>query len=419
MSKILHSTRIICVVTTYPAAREPRAPKHVIAALETFPDAVVFFVDMAAVGEYFEDPVELLGQSRLRRLTLRLPTRKKAPIGWIYRKILCFLADWLFILTGTVVPTVLGPRAVGLFSALRKIKADMYIAHNVETLLPAARAAVSNRAKLIFDCMEFYADMGDGQTAKESAASAQIEAAILPRCDLVLATSESLAEALEKRYMIARPLVLQNVPPIVRSLPSKEKHQALRLYWRNSVIGFGQRGLDDALVALSLLPDEVVLAVQGKVPHDGGAALRSRISELGLTHRVSVLPPYSPGQAVTEAAFYDVGLCLERRGPANHEYTTSNKLFDYMMAGLAVIVPDLDGLARAVRNGSAGLIYQAGNPQSLAEKILTLYLDRIRLAGFASAARAYALDAGNVEKEMQKFKKSLLICAEKSVGRSS
>lgn len=414
MSKRHTGTYKICVVTSYPAAREPRAPKHVVATLEAIPAAEVCFVDIAAVDEHLDDPQELDGHERLHRITLRVPTRKSAPIRWAYRKMVSFLATRIFALTKKVTPAVLGPRAVGLARSLRRIKADLYIAHNVDTLLPAAMAANANRARLIFDCMEFYADMGDSQSPIESAATAQIEAAILPRCDLVLATSESLAVALRDAYTLAKPLSLLNVPPVTRTLPAKEDYPGLRLYWRNSVIGFGQRGLDDALVALTLLPEKVVLTLQGRLPLDGGQALHSRIAELGLTHRVTISPPYSPGQAVAEAAMHDVGLCMERRGPANHEYTVSNKLFDYMMAGLAVIVPDLDGLARAVKYAEGGLIYQAGSPQSLAEQILTLYRDPTLLASFASASREYALSEGNVEHEMLKFKQALVACVSQS-----
>jgi glycosyltransferase involved in cell wall biosynthesis len=400
----------VCIVTSVPAAREPRAPKHVVATLAAMPDAEVYFIDIAGADENLDDPPELVGHQRLHRLTLRVPTRKRSPIGWAYRNILVLIATRLFSIANWVTPAVLGTRSVGLARVLSRIRADLYIAHNVETLLPAAMAARANRAKLIFDCMEFYSDMGDSQSKNASAATAHIEAALLPNCHLVLATSESLSEALAATYKIAKPLVLQNVPPITAMLPSKPAHHGLRLYWRNSVIGFGQRGLDDALVAMTLLPEDVVLSLQGRLPLDGGHELRARITELGLNDRVTILPPYAPGEAVTSAALHDCGLCLERRGPANHEYTTSNKLFDYMMAGLAVVVPDLDGLARAVKCAGGGLIYQAGSPPSLAEKILVLYREPSLLAHFAAASRTYAMQNGNAEHEMEKFKQALVAC---------
>lgn len=402
----------VCVVTSVPAAREPRAPKHVVATLAALPDAEVYFIDMAGVDENLDDPPDLHGHKRLHRLTLRVPTRKGSPFCWAYQNTQVLIASRLFSMAKRVTPAVLGTRAVGLARVLSRIKADLYIAHNVETLLPAAMAASANRARLVFDCMEFYADMGDTQSANAAAATARIETAVLPRCDLVLATSESLAEALTVTYKIVKPLVLQNVPPITPMLPAKPARRGLRLYWRNSVIGFGQRGLDDALVAMTLLPSDVLLSLQGRLPLDDGHAVRSRIAELGLVDRVILLPPYAPGQAVASAALHDCGLCLERRGPANHEYTTSNKLFDYMMAGLAVIVPDLDGLARAVKCATAGLIYQAGSPKSLAENILVIYRDPSLLTQFAKASRAYAMQYGNAEHEMKKFKQALLACVE-------
>ena len=411
MNKARTKVYKVCVVTSVPAAREPRAPKHVVAVLEAMPDAEVYFVDMMGLNENFNDPLELQGHSHLHRLTLRVPTRKSAPIGWAFRKFLTLISSRLFVTKNWVTPGILGARAVGLAGVLRRVRADLYIAHNIETLMPTAIAAKANRAKLIFDCMEFYGDMGDSQTTMASAATKHIEAAILPRCDLVLATSESLAEALSGIYKIPKPLVLQNVPPIIRSLPEKRIHKGLRLYWRNSTIGFGQRGLDDALVALTLLPTDIVLSIQGRLRHEDARPLYARIHELNLTSRVTILSEYALGEAVAMAALHDAGLCLERRGPANHEYTTSNKLFDYMMAGLAVIVPDLDGLSRAVKHAGAGLIYKACSPQSLAEKVLILYRNPTYLKGFAEASRAYAMAGGNLEHEMTKLKVALLAVA--------
>ncbi len=402
----------VCVVTSVPAAREPRAPKHVAAVLAAIPEAEVCFIDMAGVGQYLPDPPDLLGHSRLRRITLRVPTLKGAPLGWAYRNVRLKISSWIYSVTHWATPEVLGTQAVGLGRVLSRIKADLYIAHNVETLMPAAIAAKANRAKLIFDCMEFYSDMGDSQSAMVAAATAHIEKTNLPCCHLVLATSECLAEALADVYRIAKPLVLLNAPPITKALPEKQVFSGLRLYWRNSVIGFGQRGLDDALIALTLLPNDICLFLQGRLPLDGGHALRSRIAELGLSRRVTILPPYALGQAIAEAALYDIGLCMERRGPANHEYTVSNKLFDYMMAGLAVVVPDLEGLTRTVKYAASGLTYLSGSPESLAEQIHSLYSNPDLLKRFASASRAYALEEGNAEYEMSKFKQALTACVE-------
>ena len=399
----------ICVVTSYSAMSEPRAPRHALAVARAFPEAEVFFVDMATsvdkntLSKSFND-------SRINLITLPVYTRKGNVFCWLYRRIVVAVAKLIYLVFGKILSPVFGSKAVGLTKALTRIGADLYIAHTIDSLLPAASAANKLGAKLVFDCMEFYSDMGAGQTALESRATKEIEAQILPRCSLILASSEVLAAELEKSYKIKRPLALYNTPDVLVKLPSKVKCDALKLYWRNSVIGFGQRGLDDALCALTMLPLDVILTLQGKLPEDGGVALRSRINELSLVGRVFILPPYIPGQAVSEASAHNVGLCMERRGPRNHDYTVSNKLFDYMMAGLAVIVPDLAGLTTVVNHAGSGLIYKAGSPSSLAEEISILYRDRDLLRQLSGASRKFALIEGNNDFEMKKFQRSVSEC---------
>ena len=61
-----------------------------------------------------------------------------------------------------------------------------------------------------------------------------------------------------------------------------------------------------------------------------------------------------------QAAPHTIGLCLERKGPANHEYTVSNKMFDYMMGGLAVVSADLKGLHSVIKRSGGGVLFEPG-----------------------------------------------------------
>ncbi len=277
--------------------------------------------------------------------------------------------------------------------------ATCYIAHNIETLLPAARAAKRHGAGLVFDCMEYYSDMGDGQSVLEASAARRLEKRLLPTCALVIASSDDLAEALATEYGIPKPLSAYNVPAKEPTLPAK-RGDGLNLYWRNSTLGFGQRGLEDILQAMLQLPPNVRLFLQGRRLADDGRGLSMRISEMGLAERVMILPPYAPEDAVKQAAVYDVGLCLERRGPKNHELTVSNKMFDYHMAGLAVVSSDLPSLARVIGRSKGGLTFRAGNPASLAEVIGKLATNPSLLAELKTNARRFAMEEANLDREM-------------------
>jgi glycosyltransferase involved in cell wall biosynthesis len=183
----------------------------------------------------------------------------------------------------------------------------------------------------------------------------------------------------------------------------REKVEGFNLYWRNSSINLSSRGLGDGLTALSLLPADIKLHVQGRLSEEGREKLERRTRELGISERVFVHPPYEPHEAINAASRYTVGLCLEQSGCRNHDVTVSNKMFDYMMAGLVVVASDLPGLRDVVTRSGGGLLFESGKAEDLAAKIMMLYQDRKLSDELAARARAFALREGNLDAEMKKL----------------
>jgi glycosyltransferase involved in cell wall biosynthesis len=396
----------VCVVTSNTAASEPRAPRHAIAAKLAFPDAEVVLVDLLeAHTTQRPDPLALRHHGVTRK-TLRFPTRKSNLAAAIGRKARTALGRALFKGFGTLSDPVFGERGQGFADALRTIKADLYIAHNADTLYPAIRAARRDGAGVVFDCMEFYSEMGDAQSSLERDATRLLEERCLKSCVLVIASSDTLADALVDEYGIRRPLPAYNTPPKTDDLAPR-RGGGLNLYWRNNVVDLGQRGLHDALVALSFVPPTVHLSIQGHQPADGGLAVRTAIEALGLNGRVSVLPPFAPEEAVRLASAHDVGLCLERSGPRNHELTVSNKLFDYHMAGLAVVASDMPSLSQVLARSGGGLTYAANDPRALADAILRLHQSPQLLTSLQANARRFAMDEANMENELARIAAAL------------
>jgi len=398
--------RRICVVTSYAAATEPRAPRHAIAAKKAFPDADVVLVDLAPKGAPAGAEPALLRSHDIKRHTVEYPSRASGVARLAGRKLATRVGRAAFARFGVLHESIFGDRARGLTRVLLNIPSDIYIAHNIDTLLPAVQAADRHGAAVVFDCMEFYSDMGDGQDTTEAAAARALEARYLGRCALVMASSDTMADALGAEYGIPRPLATYNVPPTEQELPPR-RGGGLNLYWRNSVIGFGQRGLEDIIEALAVLPSEVHLYLQGRQTPALASELTRRVESLGLRNRVHVLPPYAPHEAVRMAAPHDVGLCLERKGPRNHDLTVSNKMFDYHMAKLAVIATDLPGLADVIRRSGGGLLCRPGDPASLADPIRKLLAFPQLLGELQSNARRFALATGNIEMEIEKISSAL------------
>lgn len=395
----------VCVCTSYSAAAEPRAPRHALAVAALDPDLDVVFVECLPAGEKPSGYDPFSCATNIRCVAHHYAHRGHGLPRLLRDKILKVWARLLFRLFGYLNPVALGTRFLGLQRRLEAIEADIYFGHNIETLLPVCRAASRRGALSMFDSMEFYSDMGDSQDDTDRKIIHRIQQACLRKCALILASSDEMADALATSYPIAKPVALYNVPPID---PSYHRcgHQGLALYWRNSTLGFGQRGLDDALQALAQVADDVTLHLQGQLPADNGAALKARIQSLGLGERVFIHGRYSPPQAVRMASQYCVGLCLERSGVKNHHLTVSNKIFDYMMAGLVVIASDLPSLRTVIERSNGGLLFEPGNAVDLAARVTELREDRDLRFSLAANARRFGLTVANREREIVRFQEA-------------
>jgi len=183
--------------------------------------------------------------------------------------------------------------------------------------------------------------------------------------------------------------------------------EPIRLYWRNAVVALSQRGLEEALEALTILPEDVSLSVQGHLTKSGAPILSTALKKRGIEQRVRILPPYGVDEAILEASRFNIGLCLERDVNSNHRLTVSNKMFDYHMAGLAVVSSDLPGLRNVITQSGGGLLFRAGDAESLAKQVSRLQKDRSLLRKHRESARAYALSTGNEEFQMEYFRKRI------------
>jgi glycosyltransferase involved in cell wall biosynthesis len=89
-------------------------------------------------------------------------------------------------------------------------------------------------------------------------------------------------------------------------------------------------------------------------------------------------------------------------------------MFDYHMAGLAVIATNLPGLADVVNRSGAGLLYEPGNPSSLAQAVLTLRSSSELLGAMQYRARRFAMESANLELELARIREAMRFAFENS-----
>lgn len=278
--------------------------------------------------------------------------------------------------------------------------ADLYIAHALRALPAAAHAAARHGARLAFDAEDLHT--GELHAARRGELAQRLaerlEAAYVGRCDFVSAPSGPVADELARRYGL-RPLVLHNAFPLAdrrppAAPPRDRRGAALSLYWYSQTIG-ADRGIQDAIRAAGLIDAPVQIHLRGSLAPAVADELGALARACGLEGRLFFHPQAPPEQLPALAAEHDVGLALEPglAHSLNNALTVSNKLFAYLLAGLAVAASDTPG-QRSVLAGEprAGFLYPPGDHRALAEG-LRAWADRPAALAQARAAAAEAARA--------------------------
>jgi glycosyltransferase involved in cell wall biosynthesis len=151
------------------------------------------------------------------------------------------------------------------------------------------------------------------------------------------------------------------------------------------------RGWPQMLKALGTAPPGTRLRLIGRFTDGSEAAFRASAEVLGLTPRIECLPWMPQPDALARVAECDIGLVLFQPGERNHDLALPHKLFDCMLAGLPVIVPDFaQEVALVVREAGCGECVDTADPMAIAGAIARL-ADPGRRAARGAAGRAAAL----------------------------
>ena len=250
---------------------------------------------------------------------------------------------------------------------------DVIHAHDFATL-PAGRLLARRGARLVYDAHEIYADQEPGGPGLRRALVRLLEGPLARRADAVVTVSEPIARELSDSLGLRKkPLVVLSCPPRMDIEPAERGDGPLLALYQGAM-GPG-RPLEDLLVAAQ---------------HADPAALKG----------IELAEPIDPDRLVEAAAPFHVGLVINRPVTRNDELVLPNKLFEYLMAGLAVVVPRLPGLAPLVEGERIGLTYEPGRPELLGAALTELARDPERLAEMRARARRLALERFNAESQL-------------------
>jgi glycosyltransferase involved in cell wall biosynthesis len=118
--------------------------------------------------------------------------------------------------------------------------------------------------------------------------------------------------------------------------------------------------------------------------------LHELIAECGIEDRTSILPAVPVDELLSYTAGADVGVVALTNADLNCYLGDTNKLFEYLMAGLAVVGSDFPEVRRVVLEGAdgpTGAVFDPASPASVAQALREVAADLATFRGNARQAR--------------------------------
>ncbi len=281
------------------------------------------------------------------------------------------------------------------WEVVRREPADVYVAHDLDTLPLGVLAKSRLGGRLVYDSHELYTEVSPAPPPSPlwRPRWRLAERLLIGRADAVITVCDGIAGELVDRYGIARPAVVRNIPELAEAPGGGEDGLRSRLDIRPDVpvalyLGGIQlnRRLEHYLDAVARLPD-VVLVLLGPGDPSYVSHLRAYAEELGIAERVRIPGPVPPELVTAHARDADVGLIVLRRGSLSQWYTLPSKLFESIQAGLPVVTNDWPELRRVVEDYGVGVLCDSDEPAAIAAAVRTLLEDRERYERIRESAR--------------------------------
>jgi glycosyltransferase involved in cell wall biosynthesis len=248
---------------------------------------------------------------------------------------------------------------------------DIIVANDLDTLAACYLASRIRRKELVYDSHEFFTEVPE-LTSRSSKQKiwASLEKRILPGLKHTYTVNQYIAGQYNRLYDISMavipnlPLKEQTIRPPAKPIPIPPGH--LIIFQGTLNVKRGIQLLIDALAYTS----SVNLLLIGK-----GNAFRSlKKYTKSKPYREKVIfagkIPFEYLGYYTRLA--DIGVSLEENIGFNFRYAAPNKLFDYIHAGVPVIVSDLPVMKQIVEQYDIGMCLAKRTPQALAGLITTM-----------------------------------------------
>lgn len=282
-------------------------------------------------------------------------------------------------------------------AALRLDGPALWIANDWPMLPIAVEAAAAKGGIVVYDshelALEEFAERPEWRRYVRPVV-AHIEAKYIRDAKVISSVSPGITAHLESTYHVpGTHLTLRNAPAFQATGPRLTSDPVRLLY--HGLVAPG-RGLEALIESAASWKPGYTLTVRGPAsPPDYMDQLASLASRHGVTGRVSFEGPVPMTSLVSAARPFDIGIMALPGHSAHTRFALPNKLFEYMMAGLALAVTNLEEMVTLLDDTGAGFSLGDGSEGAISAALNALTrddIDRMRAAAL-EAAKRYNWDA--------------------------
>jgi glycosyltransferase involved in cell wall biosynthesis len=246
---------------------------------------------------------------------------------------------------------------------------DFLVSNDLDTLPACDFAAAAKGKKVVYDSHEYFTEVPELQNRKVVKKIWEIfEIMIFRNLYKTYTVNDSIAKIYNDKYKMNF-RVVKNLPEMFVIEKTKSRKD-LNLPEDKKILiiqGAGiniQRGAEELTEAMKYL-DHCFLVIIGS--GDVFPILKEKIiNDSFLTQRILLVDKLPYDQMMQYTMNADIGFSLDKNTNPNYLYSLPNKIFDYIKAGLPIIVSDLVEIGKIVRQFEVGRILKTHDPEQIA-----------------------------------------------------